>query len=1834
MTQTLVYKFLIFTFLVAVLSYISFAQSTSLTYGNTGNLSQGASFEADIPVSSRQADINDVTFSTDGLSVFIIGSDGGGLNAKVNQYSLSSPFNLASSSSYLGDYTISGQETNPKGIAFSDDGLQMFIVGSSDQVNVYDLSTPFSIASGVVHASSQTVVSNLTSMAFGEDGAKLFVIRNSTNKEVYQYDLSTPYDISTISLDGTFNVQNEASNPQGIAFNATGTQMFIVGQSSKSIYQYSLSSPFNLTSGASYDGVLLNIAAQERFPNGITFSADGSRFYITESQNQDINQYAIPADQFREGSNNDGSVDGFLTIQLAGDAFTSAGGTLSHGTDYTVNNSPGGLTPSLDVDASGTIATLTFTGNATDHQDINDVSELAITFTNAAFVGADASSVSGVNDPTGVGIDFRDNTPSIFYGNGFDPTQAKYLDEAIDVSSIDSQPLQMRLSTDGTKFYLLGGATKAIHQFTLSAPYQIDNSMTSDGAPYDLTGLSTNIFGFNFNNDGSKIYLLDNTTDAVYQYTLTTPFDVTGTVTLDGSYTVAEDGFPLSITFDASGNKMFITGTSADQISQYSLSTPFDVLSTVNFEGALSVASEETNPGRIEFAKGGTQLLLIGSRGDDITQYNLSAPFDITLDIAVSSTFYIGREDWSPSDFVFNADGSKMFMLGSGYDKVYEYDVDKGGYSENSANDGGLTGTIDIYLFDEVFNNAGGTLSTANYSVGNLPAGLSTELSVDANGIVASLSIDGQANDHQNIHDVSNLILTFSDGAFLGGDASEVMDATAFDTGIGIDFRDNNPALFYGNPLALNQTTYSGNSVSIGGQESSYATGIALNADGTRIFMAGGDESQIFEYSLSIPYDLASTFSYTGNSLDLSVNADSPEDLAFSPDGMRLFITSIDMYEIVQYNLSSAFDLSTATYSGNSYNVSSIDQSVYGLAFSYDGSKMFLVGEDGNNIYQFSLPTPFDLSSVVLEFTYYVGNEVYPSGISISRDGRHIIVVGSSDMVSYTLNTPFDLADGATYNGVDFDFSGQDTYGTGIATSSEGDKIFVLGSDNFIISQYDVSVGGFNEVVANDGQLEGSLTIHVVDDPFSNAGGSFVYNTDYSIGNLPSGLTPTLTVDADGYSAVLTIAGTADLHGDLQDVDGLVFTFSNSAFSNYTANNVQSAIDNNSGVGIDFSPYTESDITSFTFDGIDGDAVIDAAETAVDAVALAGTNIAALTPTVTVSPGATVSPNTGVVQDFTNSLVYTVTAEDGTITEWDVVVTEAIATPTDILLSSTSVDEGSDAGTVVGSLSALDENFNEGFTFYVVAVLEDDDWRSFAISENNLVTTDFIALDFETKNTFTFDISVQDQDGEIFEKEFTITLNDVNEDPTDVSLDNAAIDESNPLETVVGALSTIDEDEGQMHSYTLVSGDGDTDNASFAISGGNLVSAEIFDFETKDSYSVRIQTSDGNGGTYEEAFSIAINDLVSQISSLTLSNEDIDENESTGTSVGSFTTFGEDLSGSYTYSLVSGTGDTDNSSFTISDNELLTSESFDFETKNSLSIRVKTDDGSLEREEVFTISVNNVFEAPTGIELSTSTIEENNSAGDLIGSLTTIDEDEGETYTYAIATGTGDTDNASFTISGDQLIAQDVFDFETQSSYSVRVETNDGNGGTYQEVFTISVTNENESITVLNPIADQSYNEGFATSDIDLADVFVDMDGDELSFTAISGDNSVVTIGVSGTALTVTEVGIGTSNVSVTADDSNGLSVTTTFTITVTETPLGLEDDLSLSIYPNPVSNILNVESSKAFEVRLTDVNGKIMDKGQGKSIRMNIETLSEGVYLILIDQEGQTIKRRIIKAN
>lgn len=101
--------------------------------------------------------------------------------------------------------------------------------------------------------------------------------------------------------------------------------------------------------------------------------------------------------------------------------------------------------------------------------------------------------------------------------------------------------------------------------------------------------------------------------------------------------------------------------------------------------------------------------------------------------------------------------------------------------------------------------------------------------------------------------------------------------------------------------------------------------------------------------------------------------------------------------------------------------------------------------------------------------------------------------------------------------------------------------------------------------------------------------------------------------------------------------------------------------------------------------------------------------------------------------------------------------------------------------------------------------------------------------------------------------------------------------------------------------------------------------------------------------------------------------------------------------------------------------------------------------------------------APTNITLSSSSISENNAVGAVIGTLSSTDADAGDTHSYTLVSGNGNTDNASFTIVGNQLKAAEAFDYELKNSYSIRVRTTDAGGLNFEKVFTITINNINET---------------------------------------------------------------------------------------------------------------------------------------------------------------------------
>ncbi|WP_442506615.1 hypothetical protein SH528x_005469 [Novipirellula sp. SH528] len=496
--------------------------------------------------------------------------------------------------------------------------------------------------------------------------------------------------------------------------------------------------------------------------------------------------------------------------------------------------------------------------------------------------------------------------------------------------------------------------------------------------------------------------------------------------------------------------------------------------------------------------------------------------------------------------------------------------------------------------------------------------------------------------------------------------------------------------------------------------------------------------------------------------------------------------------------------------------------------------------------------------------------------------------------------------------------------------------------------------------------------------------------------------------------------------------------------------------------------------------------------------------------------------------------------------------------PTNLTLSPSSIAENAGTNTLVGTFTTTDPDAANTFTYSLVTGTGSTDNAAFTISGNTITAKS--SFNFEAKNNYSVRVRTTDQGDLSFEKAFTIDITDVNENPTDLALSPASVAENAGINALVGTFTTTDPDAANTFTYSLVTGTGSTDNAAFTISGNTLTANSSFDFEGKNSYSVRVRTTDQGSLSFEKAFTIAITNVNENPTDLALSPSSVAENAGPNALVGAFTTTDPDAANTFTYSLVAGPASADNAAFTISGNTITANSSLNFEGKNSYSVRVRTtDQGGLSFEKAFTIAVTDVNENPTDLALSPSSIAENAGASALVGTLTTTDPDAANTFTYSLVAGTGSTDNAAFTISGNTLTANSSFNFEAKNSYSVRVRTTDQGGLSFEKAFTIDITDVNENPTdlALSPssIAENAGPNAlvgaFTTTDPDAANTFT------YSLVAGTGSTDNAAFTISGnTLIAKSSFNFEAKNnysIRVRSTDQGGLSIEQAITVTVTD---------------------------------------------------------------------------------
>lgn len=394
---------------------------------------------------------------------------------------------------------------------------------------------------------------------------------------------------------------------------------------------------------------------------------------------------------------------------------------------------------------------------------------------------------------------------------------------------------------------------------------------------------------------------------------------------------------------------------------------------------------------------------------------------------------------------------------------------------------------------------------------------------------------------------------------------------------------------------------------------------------------------------------------------------------------------------------------------------------------------------------------------------------------------------------------------------------------------------------------------------------------------------------------------------------------------------------------------------------------------------------------------------------------------------------------------------------------------------------------------------------SFVASPGSRVTVNSVAqISGTTVNDFSGPVTyhVESESG-AQTADYVVFVVSTNHAPTDILLSAASLDENNAVNVVIGNLLATDDD--LTHTFELVSGVGDTDNLDFTIVGNQLQATSVVDFETQNSYSIRIKATDAVNQVFEKALTISVMDVNETPTDVLMSSQVISENEAVGTVLASLSATDQDNAETFTYALTGGLAD--NSSFSIDGSSIVVNEAFDFEAKNSYAIELTvTDAASNSYQELFTITVADENDAPTALTMDSQAVFENLPFGTVIGNFSAVDQDAGDVQQYMLISGDGDSGNAAVLISGTQVLVGSALDFETQNQLSIRVEVKDAVEAIYEETFLIEILDANDSPTDLL-LSNTSVTENEPTGSLVGVFSVVDTDPTTTTFSFVDGQN-------------------------------------------------------------------------------------------------------------------------------
>lgn len=262
------------------------SQYTNVSVGNAWNISKASLYQTYNPTANDTV-LESLFFSPNGLTMYILGGGGD----SISQYTLGTAWDI-STATFVRQTTFA-DDNSLEAIYFREDGLKVYVLGATaDEVNEYNLSTAWNISTRTLLQTFDMTVQDTSprGLSFSSDGGNMYIL-GATGDKVYQYTLNTPWNVSSSVFSQSFSVASQTTTPDGIFFRNDGRKFYLMDSGISKVYEYDISTAWNITTATFVQSYAFSASDLNTF--AIFFKPDGTRLYITNQSTSRIAEYRL-----------------------------------------------------------------------------------------------------------------------------------------------------------------------------------------------------------------------------------------------------------------------------------------------------------------------------------------------------------------------------------------------------------------------------------------------------------------------------------------------------------------------------------------------------------------------------------------------------------------------------------------------------------------------------------------------------------------------------------------------------------------------------------------------------------------------------------------------------------------------------------------------------------------------------------------------------------------------------------------------------------------------------------------------------------------------------------------------------------------------------------------------------------------------------------------------------------------------------------------------------------------------------------------------------------------------------------------------------------------------------------------------------------------------------------------------------------------------------------------------------------------------------------------------------------------------------------------------------